>query len=319
MPSLTEVLRDAGCVFAEEEAAILLEAALPGNATGEEARRSTLNELVARRISGEPLEQIVGWVDFAGLRLNVRPGVFVPRQRTRLLAFHSERAVRAVSERRGAAGPTPVLVEGFCGAGPVGSFVAASVPGARICVGDEQDEAVASAVANIRTAADAESFRAADATVDGHRLDCLQGLPEELRHGVDVIAAVPPYVPDAAGDFLPREAVDFEPSRALFGGADGLDLVRRLIDESEDWLRPEGALLIEIGRDQAPIALAYAADRGLAGQGRLGEDEQTVVLELRQGTSACPAGDTALPAGATALHAAATGLPAGAPISSRTR
>lgn len=280
MPDLTEALRDAGCVFAEEEAAILLEAALQGDAVSEEASRSTLNELAARRIGGEPLEHIVGWVDFAGLRLSVRPGVFVPRQRTRLLAFHSERTVRAVSDRRDADGPAPALVEGFCGAGPVGSFVAASVPGVRICVGDEQDEAVASAVTNVRQAAGTSP--AAGTTVDGRRLDCLRGLPEELRHGVDVIAAVPPYVPDTAADFLPREAADFEPGSALFGGPDGLDLVRRLIDESLDWLRPEGTLLIELGRDQAPTALPYAAARGLAGQGHLGEDGQTVVLELRQ-------------------------------------
>src|SRR5699024_8129855 len=162
----------------------------------------------------------------------------------------------------------------------VGSFVAASVPGVRICVGDAQDEAVEAAVANVHQAAGASP--AAGTTVDGHRLNCLRGLPQELRRGVDVIAAVPPYVPDTASDFLPRDAVDFEPSSALFGWPYGLDLVRILIDESVDWLRPEGTLLIELGREQAPTALAHAAGRGLAGQGRLGEDEQTVVVELRQ-------------------------------------
>src|SRR5699024_838901 len=317
MPDLTEALRDAGCVFAEEEAAILLEAALRADTVGAEARGSTLDELAARRISGEPLEHIVGWVDFAGLRLNVRPGVFVPRQRTRLLAFHTERTVRAVSDRRGAGGPTPVLVEGFCGAGPVGSFVAASVPGVRICVGDEQDEAVASAVTNVRQAAG--TGPAAATTVDGHRLNCLRGLPEELRHGVDVIAAVPPYVPDTAADFLPREAVGFEPGSALFGGSDGLELVRRLIDESADWLRPEGTLLIELGRDQAPTALPYAAARGLAGQGRLGEDGQTVVLELRPGPSARPSGDAACSDGDAARPSGNAARPAGDGISSRRR
>src|SRR5699024_5361104 len=130
MHRLTEALRDAGCVFAEEEAAILLEAALPGATVSEDSGQSRLKARAARRISAEPLEHIVGWVDFAGLRLNVRPGVFVPRQRTRLLAFHSERTVRAVSDRRGAGRPAPVLVEGLHEPGPVRSVVPAAVHGA---------------------------------------------------------------------------------------------------------------------------------------------------------------------------------------------
>src|SRR5699024_2337332 len=317
MHRLTEALRDAGCVFAEEEAAILLEAALQGDTVSEDSGQSRLKALAVRRISGEPLEHIVGWVDFAGLRLNVRPGVFVPRQRTRLLAFHSARTVSAVSDRRGAGRPAPVLVEGFCGARPVGSFVVVPVPGVRICVGDAQDEAVEAAVANVHQAAGASP--AAGTTVDGHRLNCLRGLPEELRRGVDVIAAVPPYVPDTAADFLPREAVDCEPSSALFGGPDGLDLVRRLIDESVDWLRPEGTLLIELGREQAPTALAHAAGRGLAGQGRLGEDEQTVVVELRQAASGRPSGSAARPSGVAARPDADTACPTRDGISSRRR
>src|SRR5699024_10106908 len=112
MHRLTEALRDAGCVFAEEEAAILLEAALQGVTVSEDSRQSRLEALAAGRMSGHPLEPIVGWVDFAGLPPNVRPGVFVPRQRTRLLAFHSERTVRSDSDRRSAGRPAPVLVEG---------------------------------------------------------------------------------------------------------------------------------------------------------------------------------------------------------------
>src|SRR5699024_4290517 len=116
------------------------------------------------------------------------------------------------------------------------------------------------------------------------------------------------------------------PSSALFGGPDGLDLVRRLIDESVDWLRPEGTLLIELGREQAPTALAHAAGRGLAGQGRLGEDEQTVVLELRQaasgrpsGSAARPSGSAARPSGVAARPDADTACPTRDGISSRRR
>ncbi|WP_343071748.1 N5-glutamine methyltransferase family protein [Brevibacterium renqingii] len=279
-----KALRSAGCVFAEDEATVLLEAAtLPEAAAlrSEAADASAdplLDELATRRMSGEPLEQIVGWVDFAGLRLQVRPGVFVPRQRTRLLAEASVRTLSVLLQRRGAEAPPPVVLEAFCGVGPVGACVAASVPEAHLYLGDEQAEAVECAVAN--------AWAASGVKAHGHRLDCLHGLPDELRRGIDVIAAVPPYVPQTAADFLPREAVGFEPRRALFGGADGLDLVHRLIDESADWLSPGGTLLIEVGREQARAAAASAAARGMSADSRLGEDDQTVVLELRPASSA---------------------------------
>lgn len=173
-----------------------------------------------------------------------------------------------------------MVLEAFCGVGPVASVVAAAVPDAAIHVGDAEERAVRCAVTNVEASARAGE---PGATVIGHVLDCLHGLPDELRHGIAVIAAVPPYVPVPAVDFLPREALDFEPSTALFGGVDGLDLVRRLIAESLDWLVSDGVLLIELGRDQVAAASGFATERGLEAQSHLGEDEQTVVLELRPG------------------------------------
>ncbi|WP_208085341.1 N5-glutamine methyltransferase family protein [Brevibacterium atlanticum] len=326
---IVDTLRRAGCVFAEEEAAILLESVGNGAGTGDGAVSSgstgsgtvvgpcdrvdsVLRDRVARRVAGEPLEQIVGWVDFAGLRLRTLPGVFVPRQRTRLLAEHTVRVIeqmlrpQPVDVRPGAPDtqlPTtsrttgsaaPVVVEAFCGVGPVGSYVAASLAEVHLHLGDTDAHAVECAVDNARTVAggvpnasddlpaaastghptSSRSPDAAGVVVSGHRLDCLVGLPDELRHGVDVITAVPPYVPTTAADFLPREAVDFEPSTALFGGTDGLDLVRRLIAEADHWLATDGVLLIELGREQAADALTYASARGLVGTGRLGEGDE---------------------------------------------
>ncbi|SDS43745.1 release factor glutamine methyltransferase [Brevibacterium siliguriense] len=286
-----ETLRAAGCVFAEDEAAILIEAAAgfagDGSVPAVDASTLRLDELATRRVAGEPLEQIVGWVDFAGMRLQVRPGLFVPRQRSRLLAERAVAAVRQVTDQRGSSAesgartvPRPDVLEAFCGVGPVASAVAASVPEAAMHVGDADEQAVRCAVTNVEASARAEESGAA---VSGHALDCLHGLPDELRCGISVIAAVPPYVPVTAVDFLPREALDFEPSTALFGGPDGLDLVRRLMAESLDWLAPDGVLLIELGRDQAAEATGFATERGLEAQNRLGEDDQTVVLELRRG------------------------------------
>ncbi|MDN5774594.1 MAG: putative protein N(5)-glutamine methyltransferase, partial [Brevibacterium aurantiacum] len=114
-----------------------------------------------------------------------------------------------------------------------------------------------------------------------HLLDCLVGLPQSLSGRFDVISAVPPYVPDSAAQYLPHEAAEYEPATALFGGADGLDLVRRLITESHDWLAPGGVLLIELGSQQQQPATDFAEALGFIGTRTLGEDEQTVVLELR--------------------------------------
>lgn len=265
-------LRAAGCVFAEEEAAILLEAVGAGAGVGadgnvvietEASVPAMLDVMLARRVAGEPLEQIVGWVEFAGLRLTVAPGVFVPRQRTTLLAEHT---IRVLREAEGAA----VLVEAFCGVGPVASTVARVLPGTTIHLGDRDQSALDCARANVGTGAGI------------HLLDCLSGLPPELAGRVAVICAVPPYVPESARQFLPREATDHESPNALFGGADGLDLVRGLMMESRDWLRPGGTVLIEVGHGQTDTAARYARELGYTAYSHLGEDEQTVVLELRR-------------------------------------
>lgn len=285
-------LRAAGCVFAEDEAAILIEAAAGPD---DDDSEPNLDELVARRVSGEPLEQIVGWVDFSGMRLSVQPGVFVPRQRTALLAAHAVSAAQLMTDSRGNRAGTdadvdavrPVVLEAFCGVGPVGSAVAGKVPGVDLHLGDAQVEALRCAVENVERhiqtiqPGDSAQVGEPDTIVTGHVLDCLHGLSDTLRQSVSVIAAVPPYVPETAADFLPHEALDFEPSTALFGGRDGLDLVRRLIAESLDWLAPDGVLLIELGRGQVASATGFATERGLEARSHLGEDEQTVVLELR--------------------------------------
>ncbi|MCS4593745.1 putative protein N(5)-glutamine methyltransferase [Brevibacterium sediminis] len=306
-------LRAAGCVFAEDEAAILLEAAaghvVAGSAPAVGGSEPKLDELVARRVTGEPLEQIVGWVDFSGMRLSVRPGMFVPRQRTALLAAYAVSAARRMTDLRGYGAETdsrgngteadagvtavrPVVLEAFCGVGPVASAVAGKVPGVDLHLGDAQVGAVRCAVENVErcfqsgdTAQVGDSAQVGESgtIVTGHVLDCLRGLPDTLRRSISVIAAVPPYVPETAADFLPHEALDFEPNSALFGGYDGLDFVRRLISESLDWLAPAGVLLIELGLGQVAEASAYAAERGLEAQSHLGEDDQTVVLELRRG------------------------------------
>jgi release factor glutamine methyltransferase len=247
---LVDRLRAAGCVFAEEEAALL---------TGAATTPAELEALVARRAAGEPLEQLVGWVEFCGLRLTVAPGVFVPRQRTALL----------VDEVVALVGPGDVVVDLGCGVGAITAAVLARVPGVEVYAVDVDPAAVACARRNLP----------GDRVFEG---DLYAGLPSDLRGRVAVVAANAPYVPTDAIALMPREARDHEHLVALDGGADGLVVQRRVIAEAPAWLRPGGHVLVETGRSQldgtgaalraAGLTVAVASDDeagGLVGHGTM--------------------------------------------------
>lgn len=227
-------LRAAGCVFAEDEAALLLAAADADRDHGP----ASLEAMVARRVAGEPLEHVLGWAEFAGLRLSVGPGVFVPRRRSELL-------VRCAAQRVGD-GPR-VVVDLCCGCGALGRAVAERVPGVELHAADIDPVALEHARRNL-------------APVGGqvYRGDLYAALPDRLRAGVDVVVANAPYVPTAAIALMPPEARLHEPVASLDGGADGLDLARRLVAEAPAWLRRGGRVVVETGADQA-AALADAA------------------------------------------------------------
>ena len=224
-------LRAAGCVFAEEEAALLREAAPPGPA---------LQALVDRRVAGEPLEQVLGWVAFAGLRVPVRPRVFVPRRRTELLA---EQAVAACP-------PDGVVVELCCGVAAISLVVLTAHPGVELHAADVDPVAVECARANL----------AGRATV--HTGDLYAALPAELAGRVDVLVANAPYVPTASIALMPAEAREHEPTTALDGGGDGLSVLRRVVVGASPWLAPGGSLLVECSeRQTGPLADLAAASR----------------------------------------------------------
>lgn len=231
---LTARLRAAGCVFAEEEAQLLLESTADGE---------RLEALVRRREAGEPLEQVLGWAQFAGLRLVVEPGVFIPRHRTELLA----REARA----RAADCPAPVVVELCCGAAPIGAVVANDLAQAELYATDVDPAAVDLARRNLPSIA---------TVLPG---DLYHPLPESLRGRIDVLVANPPYVPSDAIESLPREARLHEPRAALDGGADGLDLHRRIAAGAPGWLAPGGSLLLETSAGQAAAAVKFVAAAGL--------------------------------------------------------
>jgi release factor glutamine methyltransferase len=242
---LVATLRAAGCVFAEEEAAIL------ASADGD------LAEMVARRVAGEPLETIVGWVEFAGRRLIVEPGVFVPRRRTELLA------------RLAVAAAPRVLVDLCAGVGAVGAMIA---------------DASVHSVEIDPVAADCARRNRAGTVYVG---DLFDSLPASLRGRVDVVTANAPYVPTASVAEMPREARDFEPLTALDGGADGLDVHRRILAAAPEWLAPGGIVLIEVSRLQAPALAELFEAAGLAASVVRDDDLDATVV---RGVLATPPG-----------------------------
>ncbi|MEV0358797.1 putative protein N(5)-glutamine methyltransferase [Nocardia sp. NPDC050697] len=243
-------LRAAGCVFAEEEARLLV------------AAGGDLELLVARRERGEPLEQILGWAEFRGLRVAVAPGVFVPRARTAELVDAAIPLLRAVGDRL-----APVLVDLCCGTGVLGLACAREVD-VTLVAADIEPAAVACARRNLEAVA--------GRVYEG---DLFDALPGALRGTVDVLLANVPYVPSDAVATLPPEARDHEPRRALDGGADGLDILRRVAAGAPEWLAPGGHVLLETSAAQADSALRALAENGLAGRlAGSGEHGTTVVI-----------------------------------------
>jgi release factor glutamine methyltransferase len=231
-------LRASGCVFAEDEARLLLSAArTPGE----------LAAMVERRAGGLPLEHVLGWAEFCGLRIAVDPGVFVPRRRTEFLARRAAALARRAHGRSRA-----VVVDLCCGSGAVGAAVAAAVEGVELYAADVDPAAVRCARRNVASA--------------GGRVyegDLYGPLPAALRGRVDVLVANAPYVPTREIGLLPPEARDHEPQAALDGGSDGLAVQRRVIGEAPRWLAPGGRLLVETGERQAPGTVEAVARSGL--------------------------------------------------------
>lgn len=224
-------LRAAGCVFAEAEADVLLDMA---------AGTADLEAGIARRVAGEPLEQVVGWAEFCGLRVSVAPGVFVPRRRTEFLV---EQAIDAAS-------PGDLVLDLCCGTGAIGLAIAAGLPSIELHAAELDPVAAACARRNL---GDVPVFTG----------DLFDAVPTRYRGQYAVVAANVPYVPTAAIATLPLEARRHEPATALDGGDDGLDVLRRVATGAPHWVRPGGVLLIEISEHQAAAALVAFDAAGL--------------------------------------------------------
>ena len=245
-PAIVSRLRAAGCVFAEDEAALLVEAA---------SSPAELDSLVERRVTGLPLEHLLGWAEFHGLRVAVRPGVFVPRHRTEFL----------VDVAVSLAPPDPVVLDLCCGSGALGAAFAAAVRPRELHAADVEPAAVECARVNLPGAR-------------VHQGDLYDALPASLRGRVDVLLANVPYVPSEAVATMPPEARLHEPLVALDGGADGLDLARRVAAGAPRWLAPGGTVLIESSERQAPVLGRIFAAAGLTAGVHESEEQGATVV-----------------------------------------
>jgi release factor glutamine methyltransferase len=243
-------LRAAGCVFAEDEARLLVEAA---------RTPAELDALVEQRVSGLPLEHVLGWAEFCGLRIAVDPGVFVPRRRTEFLV------------RLATAQPAAVVVDLCCGSGAIGAAVAAALGRVELHAADIEPAAVRCARRNV-AAAGGQVYEG----------DLYEPLPARLQGHVDILVANVPYVPTEKIGLMPPEAREYEPRVALDGGADGLDILRRVAAAAPRWLAPGGRLLIETSERQAPQAIEVFTSSGLVAElASSAEIGATVVVGLR--------------------------------------
>lgn len=229
--------------------------------------RDVLRGYVARRAAGEPLQLISGTAPFRYLTLKVAPGVLIPRPETEVLVsealaeLHLPRIADHVQvgeegeEIISAQLPSLRVLDVCTGSGCIACAIASEYPAAKVLALDIADEALRLAKENV------EILELED-RVEVRKSNLLQSLSEEEQGSFDLLISNPPYIPTAVLQGLDREVTDFEPRLALDGGEDGLDLVRILIKESLNVLKPNGVLALELFEGHLDEAALLANEAG---------------------------------------------------------
>ena len=230
--AIVKELRASGCVFAEDEAQWLVSSS---DTMGD------LTHRVAQRVAGVPLEYVLGWTEFYGLRIVLEPGVFVPRRRTEFLVRQALSLARTGY----------VVVDLCCGSGAVGAALIANQGDCILYAVDVDPAAVRCARENIGDQGEVREG------------DLFKPLPPDLRGRVNLVVANAPYVPTDAIDTMPQEARLYEHHVALDGGVDGLDIQRRIAAHAPVWLANGGHLLMETSRSQAERSAEICLEQGL--------------------------------------------------------
>jgi len=230
-----------GAVLGIDELALYLE---PQRSVDAEAT-ARFHAIVERRATHEPVQHLLGYEEFRGLRIGVTPDVLIPRPETEGLV---ERALELLADRAGA-----IVADIGTGSGAIACALASARPDLEVLAVDRSLGALAVASENVRGLGLAARVRllAGD----------LFGPLGSLGGSLDMIVANPPYLPSGIIPTLPVEVERFEPHLALDGGPDGLRVLRRLVAQAPRFLRPGAWLLMEIGEEQAgPLASLMAAE-----------------------------------------------------------
>ncbi|MDP2627841.1 MAG: peptide chain release factor N(5)-glutamine methyltransferase [Candidatus Rokubacteria bacterium] len=204
--------------------------------------------LIGRRQAHEPLQYLLGFEDFVGLRIRVTPDVLIPRPETEGLV---EWAVEILAPLDG-----PVAADVGTGSGAIACALAAACPALEVLAIDSSPAALGVAAGNVCAAGLSARVR----LVAGDLLAPLAS----LAGGLDMIVSNPPYLPTGIIPSLPREVAGFEPRLALDGGPDGLRVIRRIVAEAPGLLRSGGTLLMEIGEEQAGLVASLMAAEGFS-------------------------------------------------------
>ncbi|MFG2008329.1 putative protein N(5)-glutamine methyltransferase [Micromonospora sp. NPDC048868] len=251
-PALVHRLRAAGCVYAEDEAELLIAAADSAEA---------LADLVDRRVAGLPLEYVLGWAEFCGERIAIDPGVFVPRARTALL----------VDVAVAVTGPAAAVVDLCCGSGATTVALARRLAPRWLAAADVDPAAVACARRNL-----------APLAVPVFEGDLYDPLPVRWQGRLDLVLANAPYVPTAAVALMPPEARLHEAPVALDGGPDGLAVLRRVAEGAARWLAPGGHLVVEAGEAQVEALRAALTAVGLHPTVTRDDDRDATAVSARR-------------------------------------
>jgi release factor glutamine methyltransferase len=220
--------------------------------------------LIARRAAGEPLPFLLGYIDFYGLRLKVRPGAFVPRPSSELIVDRAVRRLKRVD--------SPTVVDVCTGAGPIALAIADELSDGVVYGTDILEEGLVQGRANAR-ALGIENVRLKQGDMYG-------SLPKRIRGKVDAITAHVPYVPAGEIEDLPAEVLEHEPELTLTDSSDGLQLMEIAVAHAREWLKPGGWLLLEMSDDFAPKARRLLKRYGIVDKGVASDDDGlSIVVE----------------------------------------
>ena len=214
------------------------------------AQEGQVEELIRRRLAGEPVAYLIGEWEFYGIPLDISRDVLVPRSDTEVLA---SLAIDLLQK----AGEGARLLDMCAGSGCVGLAAAVHAPQSRVVLADWSEEALRICRQNVRR-------NGLNARVTCVRADAREAAPSALWD-FDVIACNPPYIPSGDIGGLDADVKDYEPRMALDGGPDGLDFYRAIAGKWQSALRLGGTLLFEVGMGQAPAVEDILAQNGFTG------------------------------------------------------